>query len=124
MTVSEIKEYINNRMKHYVDLKLRKMGERGHYPFFKQKIVQELFNIKSMLDELEPQAKWLYSADEDEAPYYRCSNCGDISNDGTEYICKNCGARMNDELKSEDTELKEEDLGLWEVEDDFYGNRN
>ena len=64
MTVAEIKEYIDDRIKYYTDLELRKMGERGYYPFFKQKIVQELFNIKSMLDELE-QEKNMYKELED-----------------------------------------------------------
>lgn len=102
MTVAEIKEYIDDRIKYYTDLELRKMGERGYYPFFKQKIVQELFNIKSMLDELEPKAKW------EEQEYYKgytahqkaniCSKCGFETIEKTKY-CSSCGARMNDELE-------------------------
>lgn len=32
--------------------------------------------------------------DEDEAPYYRCSNCGNISSNGTEETCESCGVEM------------------------------
>ncbi len=96
MTVAEIKEYVKKAIK-ATNLNKYVYNNKGEIigETYTGEIIEKLVVILSMLDELEtPKAKWLYSADEDEAPYYRCSNCGIISSDGTEDICENCGEIM------------------------------
>lgn len=88
MTVEDIKEYID---KHHDDDE-----ECNTTTELRTLYGETLDKIKFMLEQLDerPKANWLYSADEGEAPYYRCSNCGHISGSGTEEICESCGVEM------------------------------
>ena len=102
MTVAEIKEYIDFKIKYY--------SEQEPYKITSNEIVrQEFEEIKSMLDELEdrPKAKWVKTQvgyyDDDYG--YECSNCKEDYY--TEYdfeempykFCPNCGARMDEEVE-------------------------
>lgn len=93
MTVVEIKEKINTAIENSA-------GERKTTAV--RYLLSVLHSIKSMLDELEPKAKWVKTQvgyyDDDYG--YECSNCKEIY--CTEYdfeemaynYCPNCGARM------------------------------
>jgi len=88
MTIADIKEYINSQLEPLARLK------GTHQAINYNACLLEVLDMLEQLDK--PKAKWLYSADEDEAPYYRCSNCGNISSNGTEETCENCGAEIID----------------------------
>lgn len=89
MTVAEIQEYIDKHTK-------------GIYVKYETvdfvRLYDAMLKVRSMLDELEPKAKWLI----DEYGDYHCEKCkAIIENDEWErhnnYYCYHCGARMNEE---------------------------
>ena len=81
MTVAEIQEYIDFKIKYY--------SEQEPYTITSNEIVrQEFEEIKSMLDELEPKAKWTNNMN----GTFTCSKCG--AKRPNDNYCGNCGARM------------------------------
>ena len=80
MTVAEIKEFIDEQLNDE-----NKISILGYRKAFRE--------IKSMLDELEPKAKWTNNMN----GTFTCSKCG--AKRPNDNYCGNCGARMNDELE-------------------------
>ena len=88
MTVSEIKEYIDKHTK-------------GIYVKYETvdfvRLYDAMLKVRSMLDELEPKAKWKH--DNSKWKYrFICSKCGHKIFEEQQPYCSNCGARMNDEV--------------------------
>lgn len=81
MTVAEIKERIDEREKTYI--KFAKRKESLNPKLF----VGELEVIKSMLDDLEPKAKWTNNMN----GTFTCSRCG--AKRPNDNYCGNCGAK-------------------------------
>ena len=94
MTVTEIKKYIDRWLEWW-----NRQEERPKKRLYAVAI-NELNEIKDMLDELEPKAKWLETDlwEDGIGDIYKCSNCGNNHMDHMNY-CSSCGARMNDELE-------------------------
>lgn len=99
MTPREIIKYIDEQI---ADIKKDKYiynysGDTvGEIKGFR-KTEHALYEIKSMLDELEdrPKAKWVAT----ERHLYMCTNCESEFIETSEHnYCPMCGARMNDEL--------------------------
>lgn len=88
MTVAEIKDYID-----YQITKCTVINDKGNVYYDKIGINNSLEKIKSILDELEPKAKWTNNMN----GTFTCSRCG--AKRPNDNYCGNCGARMNDELK-------------------------
>ena len=96
MTVAEIKKFVKSektRLYNQVEDSTDLMDDLDDYD-------ELLKDILSMLDELEPKAKWVVS---EKPNHFECSNCGNKRVIKTKY-CSNCGARMNDELEEEKNE--------------------
>ena len=85
MTIAEIQEYIVERK--------ATIHTEPKWEFTSPEVEQELEKILSMLDELEPKAKWTNNMN----GTFTCSRCG--AKRPNDNYCGNCGARMNDELK-------------------------
>ena len=86
MTVAEIKEYIDEWKEYYKSYAFIGKGE----------VDKTLDEIKGLLDELEPKAKWKI-----DGHHRRCEKCGEYfcidDREGNEIphnFCGNCGARM------------------------------
>ena len=86
MTVAKIKEKINKAIENSA-------GERKTTAV--RYLLSVLHNIKSMLDELEPKAKWTNNMN----GTFTCSRCG--AKRPNDNYCGNCGARMDDEVDDE-----------------------
>lgn len=84
MTVADIKEYIDKHTK-------------GIYVRYETvdfvRLYDAMLKVRSMLDELEPKAKWTNNMN----GTFTCSKCG--AKRPNDNYCGNCGARMNDELE-------------------------
>lgn len=86
MTVADIKEKICNTMVRFEDLANRNKKVSAN------EVNLLLGKICSMLDELEPKAKWTNNMN----GTFTCSRCG--AKRPNDNYCGNCGARMNDEV--------------------------
>lgn len=86
MTVAEIQDYIQG---------MHDSIAKGK-PFTKSMMKMTLSKINSMLDELQPNAKWIHKY----GSYY-CSNCGSEYHKSSitplPNTCIECNARMEDE---------------------------
>lgn len=78
MTVEDIKEYVDNKLNTCAMYDQTRMY---------------LKEVKSMLDELEPKAKWKHDGSQWENRFI-CSKCGHKIFEEQQPYCSNCGARM------------------------------
>ena len=85
MTVAEIKEFIDEWKEYYKSYALIGKGE----------VDKTLDEIKGLLDDLEPKAKWEETDlwEDGIGDIMKCSNCGHNHLDNMNY-CSSCGARM------------------------------